>query len=35
MSIVPGAATMPITATAVRMLSQLSQARKYGDLIEK
>ena len=29
MSIVPGAATTPITATAVKMLSQLSQLRKY------
>src|ERR1700736_3786535 len=33
-SIVPGAATIPITATAVTMLIQLSQARKNGDLRE-
>src|SRR4029077_18054092 len=32
---VPGAATIPITETAVRMLIQLSHWRKYGDLIEK
>ena len=32
---VPGAATIPITETAVTMLIQLSHARKYCDLIEK
>src|SRR4051794_33579849 len=35
MSMVPGAATTPITATAVKMLSQLSQVRKYCERTAK